>query len=83
MRVRATTVAAPTYATSFAAGCLSFQGPGATPVTYAQPPVGAGASLNASYIPHYGNAYSVIQRLTCYGANSSKFGTKSESVMVC
>jgi hypothetical protein len=71
MRVRATTGAAPTYATSFAAGCLSFQGPGATAVTYAQPPVGGGGSLNASFIPHFGNAYSVIQRLTCYGANSS------------
>jgi len=70
-RVTATTTAAPTYATSFAAGCLSFQGPGATSVAYAQPPVGSGASLNASYIPHFGNGYSWMQRLTCYGANSS------------
>lgn len=71
MRVSATTAAAPAYKTDFATGCLSFQGPGAKSVVYANPPVGAGGSLNASYIPHYGNAYSVIQRLTCYGANSA------------
>jgi hypothetical protein len=71
MRISATTTAGPTYATNFAAGCLSFQGAGAKSVAYLNPPVGATGSLNDSYIPHFGNAYSVIQRLTCYGANSA------------
>lgn len=76
MRITATTAAAPIYKTDFATGCLGFQGAGAKSVIYAQPPAGSsaagtGASLNAAFIPHYGNAYSVIQRLTCYGANSA------------
>jgi hypothetical protein len=68
-RVSVTTAAAPTYATSVAAGSLTFQGASSVAAAYANPPVGA--NLNANYVASYGNAYSVIQRLTCYGANSS------------
>lgn len=69
MRVSCTTTAKPTYA-SFATA-LGFQGPGRDSVAYLNPPVGATGSLNASYIPDFGNAYSVIQRMTLYGANGS------------
>ena len=71
MRVSCTTTAAPTYNTSFAAGTLSFQGAGNKSVAYLNPPVGATAAVNSAYTLAYGNAYSVIQRLTCYGSNSS------------
>jgi hypothetical protein len=75
MRVSCATTAKPTYA-SFATA-LGFQGPGRSSVTYANPPVGAGGSLNASFIPNFGNAYSVIQRMTLYGANSSIIDQKN------
>ena len=69
MRVSVTTTAKPTYAS--AATALSFQGPGRDPVAHVTIPVIATGSLNASFIPDFGNAYSVIQRMTLYGANSS------------
>jgi hypothetical protein len=69
MRVSCATTAKPTYA-SFATA-LGFQGPGRDPVAHVTIPVGATGSLNASFIPDFGNAYSVIQRMTLYGANSS------------
>jgi hypothetical protein len=69
MRVSVATTAKPTYAS--AATALSFQGPGRKSVAYLNPPVIATGSQNASFIPDFGNAYSVIQRMTVYGANSS------------
>lgn len=60
---------APTYAS--VATALSFQGPGRGAGVYANPPVLIAGRANASFIPHFGNAYSVIQRMTLYGANGS------------
>jgi hypothetical protein len=69
MRVSATTAAKPTYAD--ANTNLSFQGPGRSSATYANPPIAIANHTNSKFIPHFCNAYSVIQRMTLYGANSS------------
>jgi hypothetical protein len=69
MRVSCATTTKPTYASVDTA--LSFQGPGRGGAVYANPPVLLAGRSNASFIPQFGNAYSVIQRMTLYGANSS------------
>jgi len=68
-RITVTTGAQVTYADQ--AHSVGFQGPNNVPVAYAQPPVATALTSATQFIPAYGNAYSVIQRLTCYGANSA------------